>query len=137
MTKEIYPRSLDDLGELSPAEQKVLEGACAGQPVVLGDGERPDGPSEERTIRAGLIRLLLQGGCDGHQTHEKGVEVLGAYVDGVLDLEGCVGLGPLMPANCRFSDAIIARNAEMRALILNGSAVPARYAPGAKITGDV
>ncbi|WP_137701548.1 hypothetical protein [Marimonas lutisalis] len=86
---------------------------------------RPKDTSDPtRRVRAGLIRYLLRGGCDGEggaRPHPKGVALWGAWIDGALDFEGCETSLDLTLAYCRFPDQLVFQNARLGGLYLTGS----------------
>lgn len=139
---------LADFEPLLPAEKVVVAGLANGGFDRLGDGTRPDGPGEDRLIRAGFLRFLILGGDDDCRPHEKGVRLAGAFVAGVLDLEACHVLRDIGLANCRFDSIPEFSSAVIERLFLDGSALPglnaerleARgglYLRGAEIDGTV
>lgn len=65
------------LPDQRPQEEELLVKAEAGELLTLGDGDQkgklPSAGDETRSIRAGIIRYLLLGGCERLRCHEKGV----------------------------------------------------------------
>ena len=45
-------------GELTSAEEKLIDGCLTGKGCVLSDGTRPTAPSDARTSHADLLRDL-------------------------------------------------------------------------------
>ncbi|WP_186400975.1 hypothetical protein [Stappia sp. P2PMeth1] len=119
------------------AEEQLLAECRSGEPVVLGDGTRPDYASPERTIRADLLRYLILGGCEAFRTHERGVQVKGAWIDGNLDLAFATARGATVLRNCGFPDGIEADQAALQRLDLEGSRLKGLSANGCQVTGDV
>jgi hypothetical protein len=75
-----------------------------------------------RRVRAALIRYLLEGGCDGGtRPNPNGVKLLGGWIDGELDLQGCRTELDLSLHHCLFPQRPSFRDAELRALYLTGS----------------
>lgn len=66
---------------LSNAEKLLIENCKIGEPTTLGDGSLPEGLSAETTIRSGLLRYLILGGCERCRVHERGVHLAGAWID--------------------------------------------------------
>jgi len=94
MPDALYPKDLSDLGELSTAEKQVLEAVANGKTLELGT-DVPEQPRDEVTVRAGLIRLLATGGCEGAEVHPLGVFSLsGSHIAG-LDAPGIVVVNDL------------------------------------------
>lgn len=130
---------LADFEPLSAPEQRLLNNAQAGRWTKFGGG-RPTGPHDGVRIRAALIRYIARGGCAACRFTEKGLRVSSAWIDGPLDLQGCVIDFPLELVACHFAGTINLSNAETREITLNGSLVQAErkraiYASGARIDG--
>lgn len=123
-------------GGLSPAEKKLVEKCKAGEICWLGD-ERPEGPSMERTIRAEVLRYLILGGCDECRVHERGVQLVGAWVEGSLDLSFATARGPTSLMCCRFDSGIRCLQARLELLDLGGSSVANLNLQGAHVSGHV
>lgn len=71
--------------ELFAAEKRLLEAAKGGVSCRLGDVESPvNDPTEENTVRADFLRLLLAGVHP--DVHPTVVDLTGARVTGLLDL---------------------------------------------------
>ncbi|MCC5987238.1 MAG: hypothetical protein JJT95_06110 [Pararhodobacter sp.] len=128
-----------DIERLEPTEpERKLIAACkAGEPCVLGDGKRPEGPDPKRTIRAELLRYLILGGCDSCRVHEHGVRLAGAYVTGALDLSFATARGETGLFRCRFEYPVNAQQTRFDLFLLDGSALPGLLAMGMQATGSV
>lgn len=122
---------------LSEAEQLLIENCRIGEPTVLGDSSLPEGPRSERTIRAGLLRYLILGGCEQCRAHEKGVQVKGAWIDGQLDLSFASAKGAVRLLRCSFTERLEADQANFDLLALSGRSLAGLNAQGANIKGDV
>ncbi|WP_289033160.1 hypothetical protein [uncultured Roseibium sp.] len=130
-------RVLIETGDLSDAEQTLIRNCKSGEETILGDGERPSGPSLDRTIRADLLRYLILGGCNRCQIHELGVRLAGAWISGRLDLSFAAAKGATGFINCGFEQKIEALQTRFEALNLTGSVLPGLNAQGIRATGDV
>jgi hypothetical protein len=113
----------------------------------LGDGLRPDREEPERTVRAELLRYLILG-TDGYRLHEKGLRLSGAWIKGILDLEGCRIPRDIGLKDCHFEASLVLRSAVIDNLFLDGSALPGLQADrleargclslrGASVTGEI
>jgi hypothetical protein len=123
-------------GDLTPAEGALIEACLAGDECILGE-DRPDKPSEDREIRAPILKALITGGLRDQPTTDFGVHLEGAYVSGQLNLwmsraKGLTGL-----FKCRFDHGLEAMQAQFEGLNLSGSDLPALNAQGARVAGDV
>ncbi len=125
-------------GELTAAEEKLIECCKEGRFCKLGDGTRPDAPSDERTIGADLLRYLILGGCSLFRPHEGGIRLIGAYIARKLVLEFSSAKGATSLMNCFFQQEIKAMNATFEMLNLRGSHLQqGLMAQGAKISGSL
>jgi hypothetical protein len=87
MTFELHRPTLAELTKDQPlnvAEDALIDGCETGEMVVLGTTV-PKEATPQNTIRAAQIRYLLLGGCKDARPHQKGVQVAGAWIHGVLD----------------------------------------------------
>lgn len=126
MTFEFAGPTLAELREekkLTAAEEMLLEGRFSGEMMVLGP-PRPEVANDGNAIRAGLIRYLMLGGCEEARPHPKGVQVAGAYVEDVLDLEACKSPLELGAVESRFAETPVLMDAELGQVWLDGSALP-------------
>jgi len=115
--------SLADFHPLSAAETKVVAHLQLGDFDRLGDGLRPEQEDPERTVRADLLRYLILG--DGaYRLHEKGLRLSGAWIIGILDLEGCRIPRDIGLKDCHFDASPVLRSAVIDNLFLDGSALP-------------
>ena len=129
--------SLAELQPLLPAEAAVVSSLRSGDFDRLGDGSRPEAADPGRIVRAGFLRFLLLGGEEGCRPHEKGVLVIGAWITGVLDLEGCriprdIGLN-----DCQFEQIPVLRSAIIDSLFLDGSSLPGLQAERLEARGGL
>ncbi len=122
---------------LSPAEKKLIENCKRGELTTLGNGTRPKRSSKARIIRADLLRYLILGGCQECRLHEKGVQLVGAWIAGPLDLSFASAKGAVHLLDCAFEAPLEAYQASFDRLVLNGSSLLGLNAQGAAIKGDV
>jgi len=139
-----YGRSLADMRDpnestphkLWPAEEKLLQSVARGE--KLPPAPRPvPGQSEDKRVRGSFIRFLALGGDEEAAVHERGVEVVGAFIEGPLHLEGAVGVRPLVLTSCWFDTELNFSHASVRQIVLSGSRVPSINATGLKVEGDL
>lgn len=115
--------SLAAFNPLSSAEATIVAHLQHGDLDRLGDGLRPEQEDPERTVRAELLRLLILG-SDGNRLHEKGLRLSGAWITGMLDLEGCRIPRDIGLKDCRFDASPVLRSAIIDNLFLDGSSLP-------------
>lgn len=128
---------LEQFQPLLPSEEVVLGLLLSGDFDAIGDGRLPEVGQNERTVRAEFLRFLLLGGDDNCRVHEKGVQLRGALITGVLDLEGCRVHCGIALKDCRFEAAPIVRSAIIDNLDLDGSALPGLSAEVVEVRGGV
>lgn len=122
--------------DLHPAEQHMLACAARGEVCDLGE-DRPAAMSQDRLIRAELLRFIILGGDEDHPLHENGVIIRGAYVQGSLNLSGTTINGPLALTQCTFSDDVVLKHCHLRTLSLIGCHLPALAATGLVTAGNI
>ncbi len=109
-------RNITDFDQLTIAEQKLIDCAEKGIDCIIGNGELPLCKLEENIIRASIIRFLLLGGDSQTPVHEKGVDLEGAWIADVLDLDGCKGLLGLVLSNCAFEEYVRVVDGEIQTI---------------------
>ena len=139
-----WGRNLDDLwldgetSKLHPAEWKLLECAASGEVCLLGE-TLPSLPTETTTIRAEFLRFLALGGDAQNPLHERGIQLVGAYVECEDDLDflGTILPGNLTLTNCTIDGSIVFRDAQAETIALSGCTVHAILADRLVTTGGV
>ncbi|MFN4143773.1 hypothetical protein [Aestuariivirga sp.] len=128
---------LEALRPLTPAEERILADLAVGEFDRLGDGLRPESDDPARQVRAAFLRFLILGGDELHRPHEKGVRVSGAWISGVLDLEGSRIPRDIGLKDCRFDAVPVLRYAVIDNLFLDGSSLPGLQAERLEARGGV
>lgn len=121
-------RSLSDFRPLRPSEAKLLSASAWGTHPAL---------AKEGPIRAEFVRFLLLGGDAQAPIHEKGVSIVDADIEGVLDLSGCAAASPVVLMDCRFDNAVLCRDSSLPGLTLSGSKLKFLDADRLRCAGDV
>ncbi|MCX7257800.1 MAG: hypothetical protein NTZ64_14050 [Polaromonas sp.] len=130
-------RTLAEFQPLQPAETALLQACAEGEVAVLGQ-ERPAEKTEANAIRASFIRFLALGGDDEAPVHEQGVQLMGAWIEGELDLKGAVTASGLLLVFSNFESAPVFRWAEVAGTLnLFGSLVPGLWADGLQCKGGL
>lgn len=120
-------RTLADFEPLLAGEETLLAGLSSGEVVTIGGTSVPSADAgEARQLRGEFLRYLLLGGCKELKArdtyvHEKGVQVVGALITGVLDLEGCRIPRNIALFNSQLTAVPVFRSATIDNLVLNGS----------------
>ncbi len=115
----------------------MVDGVGNGTFDRVGAGEVPQSDDPDRQVRAELIRALLLGGDGLPVMHEKGLRLTGAWVTGVLDLEGCRIPRDIGLLDCRFDAIPVLRSAVIDTLSLDGSVLPGLNADRLEARGDL
>jgi hypothetical protein len=118
-------------GDISPAEKKLLGAAAIGQEAdctSLSDG---------RAIRGELLRWLCTDPEASAQVTYRGVSIVGAKIDGKLDLKWASLSFPLRTRMCVFNETISLETSHLVSLDLSGSSIKDLAAASAKIDGGV
>lgn len=110
----------DESGNLLPAEEALLQGCRSG---VFTDSSftRPTEPQVNNRIRSAVLRILCMGSDATAPIHPHGVQVIGAWVDGKLDLEGVVSPYRIALFACEINGGIVLRGMSVSAIYLNGT----------------
>ncbi len=93
------------LGGPLPAEAALMAACEAGEVCILGDGSLPEKGDATREVRADVLRYLIVGGCEKCPVADWGVQVIGAYVSGTIDLSFASAKGGTGLFACRFQKA--------------------------------
>ncbi len=132
---------------LKPAEEALRQRVVLGH-VSRAGSVRPDpegehgGPKDDdedpnaNVVRASFIRYLALGGCENLVPHQKGVQLMGAWVEGDLDFEACELTSPLWLADCWLHGVITLRDATSQTIGLNGCRLPVRDRDGSCFNAD-
>lgn len=100
------PREL--MEPANDAEKLLLECAQKGEPAYVAN-------FDDKTVRAEFLRDICVRAGD-YELHEKGVQLLGADIDGALDFEAATLLRPLWLFECVLKAGLMLRDAETRSL---------------------
>lgn len=120
----------------SRAERRLIKAVQAGKACVLCDPknrQRPAAATDATRIRASLLRLLILGGTPDCGLHERGVTLVGGWIEGQLDIAYCTARGQTLLNFCHFDTRPTFYNAQLRQLDLEDSTFPGMLAQGAKI----
>lgn len=110
-------------GDLTTAEKRVLTAWRKGVAAQIGDTRLPQEPSETNRVRADFIAwLALQSNDpDAHPTNR--FHVIGAWIDGPMDLAGQRIRANLVMQRCRFALNVVLSDAETASIDLTGSRI--------------
>ncbi len=128
---------LDRFGPFGPAEINMIDGIGNGMSDRIGAGGLPEPEDETCRVRAELVRFLLLGHPDAPKIHEKGLRLSGAWITGVLDLEGCRVPRDIGLLDCRFDRTPVLRSAIIDTLAFDGCDLPGLDAKRLEARGDL
>ena len=114
-----------------------MRGVGSGSFDQVGSGGLPEARDESRLVRAELIRHLLLAGSDAPKMHEKGLRLGGAWIVGILDLEGCRVPRDIGLLDCRFDATPVLLSAIIDTLAFDGSDLPGLSANRLDARGDL
>jgi hypothetical protein len=145
-TRTLEELAIDKFGKLTPTELRVVRAAASGE--VAWGGEEIDQPEAKtdaatdaayhrssndpakateydwrhrRSVRADLIRWLCEDEEARKLVDQHGIHIVGAWIDGVVDLSYLHVNFPIILWQSRIPDGIKATSAEMSDLELVGS----------------
>lgn len=123
-------------GGPTEAEQKLIEACKAGERCELGS-DCPDKPDAAHTIRAEILRYLILGGCADCPVETLGVELIGAYVTGQLDLSFARAHGATRFLHCHFDTRVNSELTVFQSVGFLDCMLPGWWAQAAEIQGSV
>jgi hypothetical protein len=135
--QDLGMRAVKDFEPLSIAEKRLVLEYTSGDRITFGEGNVPTEDLDEVTIRAGLIRTLLLDSDPTLNLHEKGLRLRGAWISGILDLQGCNCNHDLTLVRCYVAQTISMVNARMRGLHLIGTVCKGISADNASFSGSI
>ncbi len=121
---------------LTPAEEKLLDECVNPVRVTVGDGELPETDAPDCVIRAALLRHILLRG-EGTVLDGKGLRLCGAWIKGMLDLQGCDCNHDITLSHCRIDDPLSLVNANLRGLHISNSQIAELSADNASFSGSL
>jgi hypothetical protein len=129
---------------LLPAEEKLVAAAARGEwCTVSGLDWTKEGDlkklkkDEQYHVRPEVLRCLALGADAAAPVHEKGIQILGAFIPGDLDLEDAELCRPLWLQQSYFDGSVILRNARMSTLSIGGSRIAGLEGDRTIIVGGV
>lgn len=111
------------LGELSTAERRMVRAWMKGAAAQLGDARLPAAPDEKNRVRAATIAWLALQSNDPDAHPLNRFHVIGAWIEGPIDLAGQRIRANLVLQRCRFSENLILSDAETASIDLSGSRI--------------
>jgi hypothetical protein len=125
------------LGGFAPLRyaERVLVQACLSGDIAKIGLRQPAAASRDVSVRASFLAFVLGGGVPlrGRRLH-----VVGAFIEGRLDLGGVAVAGSLWFYRCRFDAPVLLDGAHIAgALSFGGCHLPGLLAEGCRIDGDL
>lgn len=128
---------LERFGALGTAELKMINGLDSGALDSVSAAGLPETGDEDSRVRAELVRFVLLHGPEELDLHERGLRLGGAWITGVLDLEGCRIARDIGLLDCCFDATPVFRSAIIDTLSLDGSDLPGLSANRLDARGDL
>lgn len=126
---------------LSDIEHELMVKVEAGEFLILGkEGDNPSTAATwepNRVIRAKVLEWICTDRLARQFVSHKGVLIIGARIDGLLDLAYSQMPFPIWLRRCSITEGIIFPGAEIKALHLDGSVTGPLFADYAKFTDTV
>jgi len=134
--------------DLTSSELRLIEAASSGQPTKFGpvdssgsdhtvELEKADQWGTDRTIRAGLIRLLLFDAELANLVHHNGIDVEGARIEGKLDFAFLTLRRRLRLCKCFIPDGVDLYDCDAIRLNFGGSRTASIDAHGLVVRGSI
>jgi cytoskeletal protein CcmA (bactofilin family) len=132
---------LEDFLPLLPAEEKLRQCTSSGEECIVDDfsGVRPKEATNPNTIRAEFLRYMILGGCSLSLIHERGINLLGAYIkcDSELDLVASDICKDLKLHHCLIDGMLDLSGAKTKNVSLEASELASLIAERAFIEGSL
>ena len=131
--------TLAEFRKLRDCEKVLLEACRDGEVAIFNNGKRPEDPpdDEQDRLRPDFVRFLCLGGDDEAPVHEKGVQIIGGWIEGDLDLDCCIAPNRILVINSVIDGDVRIQDASIEGLYLNGSTIKALYGDSAVIAGSL
>lgn len=125
--------------DLLPRERQFVETGGLAYPDDFDFDKpmRPEIATDENRFDARLIRWLLGGEISGVTCRHEGVDLIGLWIEGRLDLEAMACRRALSLMQCTVQASPLLRDAKLNGLCLSGSAVPGLNAHRLDCSGSV
>jgi hypothetical protein len=130
--------------EIAPAEEVVAKNAALGgtarfEPIPLSADDKCSSEQCDvsHKVSARFIEWLCTDAAAAPLVNHRGITIIGACIDGGLDLQHADVPFPLKIKNSLFAEAIVARGLRIRALTLNGSCCVGLNANSIEVGGDL
>jgi hypothetical protein len=118
-------RTLAEFLPLRACEEVLLEACRVGEFAVFNGCEWPEKQPEDEQdrLRPEFVRFLCLGGDKRAPVHEMGVQIMGGWIDGNLDL-GCCNLpNDLNVKNSTINGNVLIEDTKCKGLYLSGSKI--------------
>jgi len=131
------PPALQHFEPLWPAERMVLRAAAAGAIATLGY-KRPDAGSDTTRVRGEFLGFLARGHGAGARVRGRRLQVVGAWIEGRLDLSFAHVPMSLWLYRCAFTAAPLFDGARVTgSLSFPGCWLPGLHAQTCRIDGEL
>ena len=118
--------------DIRRAQLELFEAAANGR-----DADCTSFPAEDRIIRGDRLAWLCKDPDASAQVTYVGISIIGAEIDGEVNLESAKISFPLLTGQCVFADKIILQNSHVFALYLLGTSIKDLQASGLVVEGSI
>ncbi len=133
-SNDLAATALAGFGPLRRAERLLVQ-ACASGDIAKVGLRRPEETAADVSIRASLLAFVLRGGLPLRHRH---LHLLGAYVEGRLDLGGASIPGSLWFFRCTFDSPVLLDGSQVAgAVTFAGCHLPGLLAEACSIEADL
>jgi hypothetical protein len=139
--------AVEEFGQLSVAERKLMRGASARETQWIGASQDPADPSndpahpekwgDDRTIRSGVLAWVVSDPEAAPFIHPSGVGIAGAKIAGKLDLSYQAVARPLTLIRCAIPDGIDFSYASIASLDLRASITGMVFGDFSRVKSDL
>ncbi len=131
------PSSVADFEPLRRAERLLLK-ACARGDIARVGLRRPKDASPDVTVRAAFVAFLARGGDEANPVRSRRIQLLGAWIDGRLDLGGDIVPLSLWFYRCVFDTVPLFDATQVQGgLAFPDCELPGLMAEGCKVSLDL
>jgi hypothetical protein len=132
------------LADVRPVERRLWSAFGRGELVDLRIGDphiddprNADEWDDSRRVRAEVLRALLLGAVERAPGHVAGVRLMGALIEGTIDLQHCDIDCVVEIAACHFDSVLRMNESRVHTIDLSGCVLPTFIADSAQINGNL
>jgi len=143
-SEKLFELAREKFGQLSSADEKLFSAAAVGNiadyncaDLNLDDPSNAEKWGDERTVQAEKIVWCCTDSKVSELLTPKGLIILGAKVEGEIDLQFTIIHMPLVFTSCVFTKSLLLKQANIRGLYLEGTQVASVNASRIEVQGSI